>query len=238
MSLDYCNWEIDFLVARVAAIVKGLGLCYNADVMYFGKVGMIIRDKGLELGFVQYNSPVVLTFAIISLVALLLGNITNHASTLLVFSVYRSSPADPLAYIRIFGHIFGHLHFEHFFSNFMILLLVGPILEEKYGSKNMLYVIGFTAVITGMVQVAFFDTVLLGASGIVFMFMILASFANIRRGRIPLTLIVVFFVFLGREFISGITVDDSVSRVTHIVGGICGAIFGFFINRGSFSRRP
>ena len=189
-----------------------------------------------NLNFVQYNSHVVLTFAAISLFALLLGNLTDHASTFALFSVYRSSFADPLAYIRIFGHIFGHANFEHFFSNFLILLLVGPILEEKYGPKPLIYTMAFTAIITGIVQIIFFDTALLGASGIAFMFMILASFANVRSGKIPLTLIVVFIIFLGREFISGITIEDSISRVTHIVGGICGAIFGFIINRQNFAK--
>ena len=184
-----------------------------------------------KLAFIQYNSPVVLTFAAISLLVLILGSITNHASTFALFSVHRSSFADPLAYIRIFGHIFGHINFEHYFNNFLILLLVGPILEEKYGAKNLIFTMAFTAVITGLVQIIFFDTALLGASGIVFMFIILASFANVRNGRVPLTLIVVFLVFLGREVISGITIEDSVSRVTHIVGGICGAIFGYIINR-------
>ena len=189
-----------------------------------------------KITFLHYNSPVVLTFTAISLFALILGNITDHTSTFALFSVYRSSFTDPLAYVRIFGHIFGHANFEHFFSNFLILLLVGPILEEKYGSKNLIYTMAFTAIITGIVQILFFDTALLGASGIVFMFIILASFANMRSGRIPLTLIVVFAVFLGREVISGITIDDSISRVTHIVGGICGAIFGFIINRRSFEK--
>jgi len=188
-----------------------------------------------RLNFVQYNSPVVLTFAIISFAALLLGYMTNYASTFAVFSVYRSSFADPLAYIRIFGHVFGHANLEHFFGNFLILLLVGPMLEERYGAKNMIIIMAFTAIITGLVQIIFFDTVLLGASGIVFMFMILASFANMRRGRVPLTLIVVIVIFLGREIISGITIDDSISRVTHIVGGVCGAVFGFIINRDKIS---
>jgi len=189
-----------------------------------------------NLAFVQYNSPVVLTFTIVSFLTLVLGNITNDASTWALFIVYRSSWTDPLAYVRLFGHVFGHANFEHFFSNFLILLLVGPILEEKYGSKRLVQTMAFTALITGLVQIIFFDTALLGASGIVFMFMILASFANVRRGGIPLTLIVVFVIFLGREFISGITIGDTISRVTHIVGGVCGAVFGFVINRKYFAK--
>ena len=181
--------------------------------------------------FIQYNSPVVLTFAVLSLAAVMLGSFTDHASTLAVFSVYRSSFTDPLAYIRVFLHVLGHYNFEHFFNNFLILLLVGPMLEEKHGWKNILYLIIFTAFVTGIVQILFFDTVLLGASGIVFMFMILAGFSNLSRGRIPLTLILVVVIFLGREFVWGFTLEDSISRITHIVGGICGAVLGLFLNR-------
>jgi len=181
--------------------------------------------------FIQYNSPVILTFTAISFAVMLLGNLTNHASTIALFSVYRSSFADPLAYLRIFGHIFGHANLEHFFGNFLLLLLVGPILEEKYGSKKLILLIAFTAIITGLVQIIFFDTRLLGASGIVFMFIILASFVNMQQGRIPLTLILVIAVFIGQEIVSAITVDDTISRATHVVGGLCGAVFGFVINR-------
>ena len=40
---------------------------------------------------IQYNSPVILTFAIVSFGALLLNMITNGWSNRLLFSVYRSS---------------------------------------------------------------------------------------------------------------------------------------------------
>ncbi|MCL2575335.1 MAG: rhomboid family intramembrane serine protease [Defluviitaleaceae bacterium] len=189
--------------------------------------------KGL---FIQYNSPVVLTFGAVSLFALLLGQWTDHASTWAVFSVYRSSFTDPLAYVRILLHVLGHANFEHFFSNFLIILLVGPMLEERHGGKNILLLIAFTALITGLVQIIFFDTALLGASGIVFMFMILAGFANLQKGRIPLTLILVVVIFIGREFIGSITIDDQISRITHIVGGLCGAVFGIIINKQSLFK--
>ncbi|MCL2236536.1 MAG: rhomboid family intramembrane serine protease, partial [Defluviitaleaceae bacterium] len=172
-----------------------------------------------------------------SLMVLVLGSITDGGSTLLLFSVYRSSPADPLTYIRVFGHVFGHTDWGHFFNNFLILLLIGPMLEERHGTKNMIYVIAFTALITGLVHIIFSpNTVLLGASGIVFMFMVLAGFTNLRSGRIPLTLILVVVLFLGREFVDGVRFDDNVSRVTHIVGGICGAGFGFFLNKDALKK--
>ncbi len=179
---------------------------------------------------ISYNSPVILTFVLISLFSLILGAITNGVSTQYFFSVFRSSFSDPLSYVRIFTHVLGHANFEHFFSNMLIILLIGPVLEEKYGSKIILYLIIFTALITGLFNIIFFETSLLGASGIAFMFILLASFVNIKRGEIPLTLILISLMYIGNEIYLGLTRPDNISRITHIIGGILGAFFGFILN--------
>lgn len=176
---------------------------------------------------IKYNSPVVLTFTLISFIALILGELTDRKSTYLLFSVYRSSLTDLFFYIRLFGHVLGHADMEHFVNNFIIILLIGPMLEEKYGGKSLIKMISITAVITGLLNIILFDTALLGASGIVFMMILLSSFVNIERGRIPLTFIVIVCIFIGREVIDGIFTKDNISQLTHIVGGICGAYFGF-----------
>ena len=44
---------------------------------------------------VQYNAPVVLTFALLSLGALALGTVTGGRTTQLHFSVYRTPFTDP-----------------------------------------------------------------------------------------------------------------------------------------------
>ena len=183
-----------------------------------------------NLSIVQYNAPVTLTFGIISLIALILGMITDNASTLAVFSVYSSSAANPLFYIRLFGHIFGHYNFEHFFNNMVLLLLLGPILEEKYGARYIIIAMALTALITGIIQVLFFNSVLLGASGIVFMFMLLSGFAGARSRRIPLTLVLCVLIFLGREVHNAIVLDNNISQAAHIIGGLCGSFFGFYAN--------
>lgn len=180
---------------------------------------------------IHYNAPVILTFTFIALFTYLLGEWTKNNSTILLFSVYRSSPKDPLFYIRLFGHVLGHANWEHFMNNFLLILLVGPMLEEKYGSRNMLIMIIFTALITGMINIIFFNTALLGASGIVFMLILLSSFANIKRGTIPLTLVIVVIIFMGKEIISGLFYKDAISQLTHIIGGFCGGVFGYRINK-------
>ena len=182
---------------------------------------------------IRFNAPVILTFALLSLLALLLGNWTDGAATYQYFSVYRSSLSDPLTYVRFFGHVLGHADYEHYMGNMLLLLLVGPGLEEKYGSGTMVWMILVTALVTGLVHFVFFPgSALLGASGVVFMMIVLSSFTAMRRGEIPVTLILVVIFYLGGEIMDGLFKKDNISQITHIVGGLCGLIFGFTVRRG------
>ena len=181
---------------------------------------------------IQYNAPVVLTFALISLGALGLDFLTNGWTTMHLFCVYRAPLTDPLTYVRMVGHVLGHSGYAHYLGNMMLLLVVGPPLEEKYGSRRLLFCILITALVSGLVQFIFFPGVaLLGASGIVFMMIVLSSLAGMRNGAIPLTLILVVVLYLGGEVVDSVTVQDNVSYLTHIVGGLCGAALGFSMSR-------
>ena len=51
---------------------------------------------------ILYNSPVILTFALLSLFALGLGKLTDGWTTQNLFCVYRSSLTDWLTYPRFF----------------------------------------------------------------------------------------------------------------------------------------
>lgn len=175
----------------------------------------------------NYNSPVILTMTFISFTVLIIQGYTN-INTLKLFSVYRSSPFSVLFYIRLFGHVLGHANWEHFINNFLIILILGPMLEEKYGSKRLLIMMAATALITGFINILFFKgAILLGASGIVFMFILLSSFVNIQKGTIPITLILVMIIYLGREIVNGVLQQDNISQTAHLLGGICGCVFGF-----------
>lgn len=186
---------------------------------------------------VKYNSPVVLSFTFLSLLVLILNQITFGKSTEWLFCVYKGSLLDPLFYVRLLTHILGHTNWEHYISNFMIILLIGPMLEEKYGSRCLLSMILLTAFVTGVVNVIFFNTALLGASGIVFMMILLSSFASHKEGGIPLTLILVTVLYIGQEVVQGLMSRDNISQISHIIGGICGCTMGFFMNKGPSGYR-
>ena len=181
---------------------------------------------------ISYNSPVILGFAVICLIALVLDGITHGASNRLVFSVYRSSLVSPLTYIRFFGHIFGHADWGHFVGNMTYILLLGPLLEEKYGKTDMIMIIAITAFVTGLINFIFFPHVaLLGASGIVFAFILLSSFTGFQDGRIPLTFILVAVIYIGQQIYNGIFTSNNISELTHIIGGLIGSVIGFVENK-------
>ena len=175
---------------------------------------------------ISYNAPVVLTFALVSLIALILNMLTNGMTTRLFFSVYRSN--FRLAYvIRLVGHCLGHANWSHYAGNMTLFLLLGPILEDKYGSGKLLLMIVITAVISGLLNILLFPQIaLLGASGIVFMFIVLTSASCMVDDRIPLTMILIIVIYLGAEVMNALTKQDSISQFTHIIGGVCGAVFG------------
>ncbi|MBP7186812.1 MAG: rhomboid family intramembrane serine protease, partial [Ruminococcus sp.] len=134
-------------------------------------------------------------------------------------------------------HICGHAGWDHFIGNITMLLVVGPMLEEKYGSKNILFVILATAFITGLFRFIFFtNSALLGASGVVFAFILLSSFTSIRDGRIPLTFILVVLIYIGGQIYDGIFVKDNVSNITHIIGGGVGSGLGYVMAKNKMDN--
>lgn len=182
---------------------------------------------------IQYNSPVILTFALLSLAALALGRLTDGWTTQNLFCVYRSPLTDLLTYPRFFLHVLGHGDFSAYCANIVIMLAVGPTVEERFGSKRLLLAIAVTALATGLILWFFFPTAaLMGASGVVFMLIVLASFAGVRGGVIPLTLILVLALYLGGEIVQAVTGTAGLQQLTHIAGGVVGVIFGFAFSRG------
>lgn len=182
----------------------------------------------------QYNSPVVLSFAFISFLSLILGYLTRGFTTDLLFCVYRAPLSSPFTYLRMVGHVLGHANLEHYVNNMMLFLLIGPMLEEKYGSKQLLEMIVVTALVTGLCNIILFpDSALLGASGIVFMMIVLSSITSVSEGKIPVTLIVIVILYLGNQVTEGIFSKDNISQLTHIIGGVCGGIYGMLLKKSN-----
>ena len=183
-----------------------------------------------------YNSPVILTFSIICLITLLIDMMTQGGSNRLLFVCYgHANLLDPLTYLRMFSYVFGHASFAHFAGNITMLLLVGPIVEQHYGSWNTVIMMAVTALAGGLLNMFFFDTGILGASGLVFLMIILSAFTSMKKGEIPLTLILIAAIYLGQEIYSGIAVNDNISHFGHLCGGVSGIGFGIAFHKKKFN---
>ena len=180
---------------------------------------------------IHYNAPVVLTFALIAIAAFLLNSTIFPGLTNLLFSLHPSfSFGNPMDYFRLVSHVIGHASTPHLLNNLVFILLLGPILEEKYGSRKIFWVMIITAIITGIINLIFSSTGLLGASGIVFAFILLVSIVNVQKHSLPLSFILVALLFIGEELLNSFR-EDMISQTAHIVGGIIGAAFGFRISK-------
>ncbi len=179
---------------------------------------------------ITYNSPVVLSYSAICLLILFAASI-GLDSILNFFTLHGHFDAkDPVNFIQLISHCFGHSDWKHFVGNFTFILLIGPMLEEKYGSFKLLQMMLVTAFVTGVIHAFFFTTGMRGASGIVFMMIILSSFSNYKSKSIPLTFILVVTLFLGRE-VFYMFQTDNISQFAHILGGAFGAVFGFVFTK-------
>ncbi len=182
---------------------------------------------------IKYNAPFTLTFSFAAVAVLLLDQYVMPGLTKNYFMVGGQgsfSWTDPLSYLRLVSHVLGHENWSHFLGNFSFLLLLGPVLEEKYQTPTVVLMALVTALVTGIINTLFFTTSLMGASGIVFMMILLVSFTNIRAGEIPLTLPLILVFFLGKEIVD-IFKNDNISHFAHILGGIAGSLFGFLGTR-------
>lgn len=184
------------------------------------------------VNWVELASPVTLSFAGLSLLALIINALSGGTANRVLFSVYRSSAADFLFYPRLFLHVLGHANYAHFAANMALFLVLGPIIEKQYGAKKLIIMILITALMTGLFHLLISpDAAALGASGIVFMFILLSAASGRKNRKVPLTLLLVAIIYLGREVAGGVFGQDNISQLAHLVGGICGWVFGMLYQK-------
>ena len=179
---------------------------------------------------IKYNAPAVLTFALFCAIVLLLSKTLLQGlaeNWFMVSGRGTFSPARFRDWVCLITHVAGHANWQHLINNFSLILLIGPMLEENYGTKALIVMMLITALITGVLNVLLFRSSLMGASGVVFMMILLSSFTNFNKGEIPLTFILVLVLYLGSELVNSLKADN-ISNFAHIVGGFCGSLFGFF----------
>ena len=106
------------------------------------------------------------------------------------------------------------------------ILLLGPMLEERYGSGILSLMMVVTALVTGVLNACFSTFPMVGSSDIAFMMILLASFTSLSKNEIPLSFILILVLYIGREIV-GHQQKDNIAIFAHIAGGLCGSLFAF-----------
>lgn len=185
---------------------------------------------------VTYNAPVTLTFSLICVFIFLLDTLLLQKQLIPALFMAPGRPGsvsafnikNPLDYIRLLLHPLGHSDWNHLLGNLAFILLLGPMLEDRYGSPMLVLMMSVTSLVTGVLNACFISSPMYGCSDIVFMMILLTSYTSFSRNEIPLSFIFVFLLYIGREIAAAKGVSaDGIATFAHIAGGLCGSLFAF-----------
>lgn len=174
---------------------------------------------------ITFNSPFVLTFALLATFVLIISISVGGPLRILTldgnfnFSAWQS-------YVGLLLYPLSHASVTHLVSNFGIILLIAPLLEKKYGWSKLCLMSVLTTVIIGIAHIILSNQGLIGASGLVFLYIVLASLVNASGKEVPLTFILVVIMFLGQEILASFK-PDQISQLAHIGGGIMAIVFRY-----------
>jgi membrane associated rhomboid family serine protease len=188
----------------------------------------------------SYDAPVTLTFSLICAFVLVLSLYFPNTKARSIISGLFTAPGsrgsaaafnykNGLDYFRLFLYVFGHADWSHLLGNLAFILLLGPLMEERYGSGILALMMAVTAFVASVINATLIPLPMHGASGIVFMLIMLIAITSFDKGQIPLSSILVMALYIGRELI-GKPLDTNIAAYAHIAGGLCGSLFGFFVS--------
>lgn len=133
----------------------------------------------------------------------------------------------PWTWIRLVTWPFVHADTTHLLGNMMFFLLLSPNLEKKQGWFEYTFCLLVTALVIGVGHLAFGhgNSALIGASGWVFMMILLSTFTGSEVGTISVPTLIVGGLYAWQEVRAALA-PNQISQFAHLLGGVCGLIYG------------
>ncbi len=182
---------------------------------------------------IDIDAPVTVTFSMISILLFVLDSFVVKGKWTALFM---SSPAaggdflfvpnKVLSYVRLVMYSFSAVSWEVLITNLIFILLLGPSMEERYGSVIIGLMMLVSALFSGVLNACFCKNSIVGCTPIVFMMIFLNSFLSFSKKKIPSSFVLVFILFIVREiFVKN--PNGVVGIFIGIAGGLCGSLFAF-----------
>ena len=194
---------------------------------------MVRKTFNLKLK-VSYDAPVTLSFVIICAVLFLLNCFVIKNDVLEKILASPTTQAgtlpfivkQPLSYVRLLVYIFGAGSGAGslLITNLILIMLLGPAMEERYGSVIIGIMIFVSALFAGVLNACFCAESLIGAVPVVCMMIFLNAFMSFSKKTFPLSFAAVIVLFVFLEIFSG---AGAVKIIICIAGGLCGSLFAF-----------
>ena len=187
---------------------------------------------------IDIDAPFSLTFSLCCLLVHLLSCIFGASFTTFYFGIPSLSIFNflsPLSYFRMISQIFGHSNWQHLSGNLVYILLVGPSCEREFGCYKICIIVLLTAISSSLSHLFFGprDSIQLGASGVVFMFILLNSLIETKTNRIPLTFVCQVGIWCSHEVISNFMSQEGggISHLAHLSGALVGTLSGYYFQQ-------
>ena len=184
---------------------------------------------------VSYDAPVTLTFVIVCAIIFLLNMLLAKSGKVAGFEKIFASPTSQagvlpfipkqvLSYLRLLLYIFGTFEINTLLSNLIMIVILGPAMEERYGSVIIGLMIFVSALFSGVLNACFSAESLVGALPVICMMVFLNAFMAFSKKTVPLTFIFVIILIAFMQIFSG---NNAIQTVICIAGGLCGSLFAF-----------
>lgn len=192
-----------------------------------------MAKKKFKFNFV-FDSPVTISFSLLSVLLFVLNCLAFKGTLDVKILSSPTTSAGPIpfmatqisSYLRLFLYAFGSQNFVGLLSNLLFLLMLGPVMEERYGSLVIGIMMAVSVLFSGVLNTCFCETSLQGCMPIIFMMIFLNSFMSFSKKKIPVSFLVIFVFYIARE-VSGKTFSEIVGLIICITGGLCGSLFAF-----------
>jgi len=193
-----------------------------------------MAKRKFSLGLkIVYDAPATLSFVFICIALFILDNLVfkQKISGFLMSPTVSNGhlPFNPTkigTYFRLISYSFGAASSTALIINMIFVLLMGPTMEERYGTVVIAIMMFVSALFAGVLNSCFCRYQLTGCEAIVFMMILLNSFLSLSKKKIPLSFVMIFILFILKDNLER-NANGSIGIIINIAGGLCGSLFAF-----------
>jgi membrane associated rhomboid family serine protease len=205
---------------------------------------------------IMFDAPVTIVFVLLTIAVYFVNIMMKESLIPMMFTCRSLKAADPeaafnlknaLDYARLILHVFAYTDFPTLLINAVILLLLGSILEERYGSLMLFIMIFIAALVSGVLAVCSPQVPFTGTDSIIFMMIFLLSLTALAKHTVQVSWLLAFIAFTaykaygftttGTKNLSAI-IQDNLGLLISLAAGICGSLAGFLIAPKKSRKSP